>query len=558
TSTPSATPSPTRTATPTPTAEVGSVSLPTVFINEFLAAPRAIDFDHNGIADRNDEYIELYNPQTQEVVLAGWWLDDAEGGSAPYAIPAGTTIAGHGFLLFFRSETGIALNNRGGDSVRLLAPDHTTVIDQFSYTTTSSDTPWSRTIDGAGSWTETYPPSPGGPNLAPTATATATTTPSPTSTVTPTPTPTPWPTPALDAIKLNEILPAPKNLDWDQDGTANSEDEWIELVNLSDQIAYLGGWQLWKQNLSTASGIYTYTFPDDTILPAHDFLVIFRRQSRLYLPGNHGDLRLLRADGSLADQFVWNEFPDYDRSFSRYPDGVGSWGRHDVTIGRANRAFPTPRPTPPPPPAPIGSLGVGREAMARAYQLAADTKMTVEGIVTVPPGVFGPQILYVQDESAGLKLYLREGHFPSLRLGDRVRATGYLRDFYGQRELNIPQASWLLREGGGSAPQPRFLRTGNVNAVFRGQLLLIVGRVSGFAQNSFVVDDGSGEVTVWLDSDLSWTRPYFESGSTWAVMGVVAFEQGRFVILPRFPDDISPPPAYLPTTGADILASPPG
>jgi hypothetical protein len=45
--------------------------------------------------------------------LGGWFLDDREDGSRPYLIPTATTIPAHGYILFFRSDTGIALNNTG-------------------------------------------------------------------------------------------------------------------------------------------------------------------------------------------------------------------------------------------------------------------------------------------------------------------------------------------------------------------------------------------------------------------------------------------------------------
>ena len=90
----------------------------------------------------------------------------------------------------YRSTTGVALN-QDADTARLLAPDGHEV-DAFSYRNPGRDASYSRAVDGTGDWTETYPPSPGGPNLpgAPTATATPSQTRTPTPTRTPTMTPT--------------------------------------------------------------------------------------------------------------------------------------------------------------------------------------------------------------------------------------------------------------------------------------------------------------------------------------------------------------------------------
>jgi hypothetical protein len=139
------------------------------------------------------------------VDLGGWELDDqlevgaarAEG-TTLYIVPAGTIADAGGFVVFYRSETGVALNN-DGDDVQLLGPD-SLVLDGFRYDRAGCGGSWSRTVDGGGEWTLGYPPSPGTTNQ-------------PTM---PTPTATPYPL----GIVLNEFLPAPRDVDWDGDGSA--------------------------------------------------------------------------------------------------------------------------------------------------------------------------------------------------------------------------------------------------------------------------------------------------------------------------------------------------
>ena len=63
-------------------------------------------------------------------------------------------------------------------------------------------------------------------------------------TPTPTPTATPTSTPFPAGVTLNEILPDPQRVDWDQNGVADFVDEWIELYNGSPAPAALGGWAI--------------------------------------------------------------------------------------------------------------------------------------------------------------------------------------------------------------------------------------------------------------------------------------------------------------------------
>ncbi len=92
-----------------------------ILLNEVLPAPGA---DHNGdgAINSDDEYIELYNPSDYPVSLVGWQLSDAGGDASPsrrFTFGPGRFIGGRSFLLLWRKDTRINLNN-DSDSMRLL------------------------------------------------------------------------------------------------------------------------------------------------------------------------------------------------------------------------------------------------------------------------------------------------------------------------------------------------------------------------------------------------------------------------------------------------------
>ena len=186
-----------------------------VALNEFVPAPQGVDWNGDGTADGNDEWIELFNGCDEAVELGNWMLDDEpEGrakvlqGTAPYVIPAGTFINPGGFLVFYRRDTGVALDDNG-DEVRLLGPDGV-LVDSFTYTASPGpDGAYSRTVDGGGEWTDEYPPSPGVSNTPATPTSTPTATPTPTPTGTPTNTPTS--TPTATPTSTPTVTPTPTN-----------------------------------------------------------------------------------------------------------------------------------------------------------------------------------------------------------------------------------------------------------------------------------------------------------------------------------------------------------
>jgi len=89
--------------------------------------------DPEGIADAEGEYIELFNKSREKVNLSGWKITDTVGsGAKAYTFPESTIIEGEDFLISYRKETGIILNNLNGDVIRLFWPSGQK-IDEVAY-----------------------------------------------------------------------------------------------------------------------------------------------------------------------------------------------------------------------------------------------------------------------------------------------------------------------------------------------------------------------------------------------------------------------------------------
>jgi hypothetical protein len=161
---PTMTPTPSPTVTPTPSPTMTPTPVPptptptTLLLNEVLPAPGAVDWDGNGTADEQDEWIELYNSSTITVELAGWRLDN---GVSSYLLPGETVLEPGALVVLYRQQTGLILDDRGG-SVQLVGP-RSEKADSVTYGPLSLDASYSR--DEAGAWHSDWPPSPGHPNL---------------------------------------------------------------------------------------------------------------------------------------------------------------------------------------------------------------------------------------------------------------------------------------------------------------------------------------------------------------------------------------------------------
>jgi len=126
--------------------------IPFIFISEFLPNPQGSD---------DQEFIEIFSNHDKPVDLAGWQLDDAQGGNKPYQIPSGTIIKPSQYLAFYKTETKISLNN-SNDAVRLLAPDGT-LVDYTEYEETKEG--MSFVLDEEFNWQQSQTPTPGEINV---------------------------------------------------------------------------------------------------------------------------------------------------------------------------------------------------------------------------------------------------------------------------------------------------------------------------------------------------------------------------------------------------------
>ncbi len=116
-------------------------------ISEILPNPEGSD---------TTEFLELFNPTTEDIDLSQIKVDDEEGGSRAYTIPDGTIIEAGDFLLLPRQYTKLAFNNTS-DSARLLFPDGT-IIHEVRYDDVLEGSSYIENEDEVWTWTGTLTP----------------------------------------------------------------------------------------------------------------------------------------------------------------------------------------------------------------------------------------------------------------------------------------------------------------------------------------------------------------------------------------------------------------
>ncbi|GAA2399942.1 hypothetical protein Cme02nite_65270 [Catellatospora methionotrophica] len=203
-----------------------------------------------------------------------------------------------------------------------------------------------------------------------------------------------------------------------------------------------------------------------------------------------------------------------------------------------------------------GSLGVAMPSAAaapphaisigQARSLPLGSVVTVSGTATTPSGWtesssfdkgFG-----LQDLTGGI--YVSVPADPHVKPRDRIRVTGALQDSYGLLILVPDGPAGITIHGRGLPILPRWLATGAVNEQSEGSLVRVVAKVTQAPESDlpyghkFLVDDGSGELTVFVSVQSGIDLSRIVAGPAVVVTGFSGQFDTHYEIIPRFPSDV--------------------
>jgi len=273
------------------------VTYSNIIITEALANPIGTDAD--------GEFIELYNPNAEEVSLENWTLEDA---SATPRILSAKVIAPEGYITLTREDFTFALNNSGEESVTLRDPN-TEVRDTITFTNAPEGSAIAKeTLEPYTTITYTETPTPGTENIFTTLNEES--------------------EEGVDTIINEELVEdSPEVIEEDESEEIVESDnetenavadisiteiyanptgsdtagEYIEIYNDSDTDANLTGWTF---SDSSASG--SYTLPENTIIEGGAYMVFFRSAFSFAL-NNSGEesVTLTRPDESIASSVTF-------------------------------------------------------------------------------------------------------------------------------------------------------------------------------------------------------------------------------------------------------------
>jgi len=543
-----------------------------IIINEVFPNPDG--------SDSENEWIELKNTSDKKIDISGWKISDAT--KRKYIIED-TQIKSGDFIVFYRSQTKIALNNSGQEFVRLYNPDGCTV-DEISYEgKVASDISYAL----SDTWQWTTNPTPKekniiiSPNSDPIAVIDAPTEINVNDIVT------------FDASDSNDadgdeliynwnlsdgtfststtfdhifniadqyevelivtdilggrdtakmtinvldidntfvdITPPPQPIDSNAiimlseflaNPVGSDSQEWIEIYNPTEWPIDLTGWQLDDSDGGSKPFILT-----DFTIESKQHLVFNRADTKLALNNSDDAVRLFDPAGNIVDQIDYEKIGEgnclaIDNSLIWQETSQCSPNQHNVFEFVPNEK----------------SNALTKTTLEELADFETGDSIIVEGTVTVEPGILGSQIFYVSG-SGGLQIYMYKKDFPDMKVGDLIEVTGKLAESNGEQRLKISAKEDISVLSHNNGVEPIELSISDINDNLTGSLVKISGQVTEIKSSTVWLDDQTDEVQAYIKKGTG-IKKEFSEGDFINLTGILSKSKNGLRILPRSQKDI--------------------
>lgn len=534
-----------------------STALRDIIVTEFLPNPED--------SDRDNEFIEIYNNDDTKVDLSGWVLEDKVGSIKKFIIPDDTEINIGKYKVFYSDETKITLNN-SGDGVVLKNNENNIIDETLVSNAVQEEQSYAR--DKNGNWVLTLKPTPGRENV----------------------------------IKAVEEVINEEQEKFDQENNANKETElnlssesygdaqdsstqehgassednydysdriviseiypnpfgrdnregnyeWVELYNNSNEDVNLKGWRI---DDILKKGSRAYIIKEDRIIQARGFAIFENVQTKIMFNNSGDEVNVLCPDGEVVDSLRY-EKANEGVSYNWTPN---SWKwSNKITPGNNNKTeillVKKELDKNDSEESLVSDIENEEDNLSENDDIEFDyveanikdikhftkySRVKVSGIVSTPPGIFANNTFYLL--GSGIQVYSYEVKIPKIELGDKIEIIGRVSEVGGEKRILLDDKDDIRIIDHNNLVVSKLISTGDINESAEGYLAMIEGKVSKIKEDVFFLDDGSGEIKVYIKPQANIKKPEIKIGDWMVVIGQVSQTSAGYRILPRFQGDI--------------------
>jgi PKD repeat protein len=321
-----------------------------------------------------------------------------------------------------------------------------------------------------------------------------------------------------DKLIISRMVPNPPGAD----GAA----ELIEIKNNGTETVDLAGWQL---DDVKDGGSRPYTIPAGITIAPGAKRVFLRSETRIALNNNGDTVRLVAPSGeekfaaSYTKAAEGEEFKWENGEFKG--QAVEEQEKDDPASAKATADD-----------ASVAGESIEVVVLKEIRNYEEGKLVETEGVVSVTPGPLGEKIMYLA--GSGVQVYFNDEEWPSLAKGDRVKIRGTLSSYLGETRVKLSQVGDVEVVGKEEEPAPHEVKTGEVGEEQEGSLVIVAGEVMKTSGDTFYVDDGSGDIKIFIKETTGIKKPKMEKGTKVTIIGVVSQTTTGYRILPRQQEDV--------------------
>jgi len=329
-----------------------------------------------------------------------------------------------------------------------------------------------------------------------------------------------------DQVKLSEFLPAPA------DGI-----EWIELYNGGAVDVDLDGWSLDDAD----GGSSPYRIADSLIVKAGSYLDLSQTTTKIQLNNSGDEVRLIDPSGQVVDSVTYTASHE-NMSWAKVS---GNWVETNfVTPELANAVATVAEST-------VSTTVVSPETINTVdpmypYKKIIDlavldlrSQIMIQGSVTVLPGTFSKNVIYVQDETGGVQVYFDAATWPQLEIGRKVMLSGTLSQSLGEKRVLLKNASDMMVLEGVQEVEPVKVTTAEFKSNLVGSLVELEATLFEKDASSWFLTDAYGGAKAYIKRGTQISTSLFNTNDKLKITGVLVQNSSETLLQPRAESDIS-------------------
>ena len=322
-----------------------------------------------------------------------------------------------------------------------------------------------------------------------------------------------------EEVIISEVMPNP---------VGDDDSEWIKIYNSAETDLDLLGWSI---DDVIDGGSVPYTFKSSTVLKGNDYYVLNKEESGLVLNNGTDEVNIIAPSGIIVDTLGY-ENPKEGISISLDQEiSEDTLTVSDVQVASHSMSTTTP-----------SYLAVN---INQVRELPLKSKIQLSGVVTVLPGTFGKNYMYID----GLQLYFSKADWPELQLNDVISVKGTISESQGERRLLIKEKEDIVMLGQDDL-FPVELSSELIGEQYEGRLIKLSGELLEKSSSKLIFSDDLGEFIVYAKQGTQLKSSMFDEGVEYEIVGVVSQSGDDYRLQPRFEEDVKKTSNELLVAGA--------